>query len=127
MKKMAVVAAAAVWAGVAAQGQVAVPGPWVRIEREAGEPMQVKSLAVKAEVRGAYARVETTLEFFNPNGRDLEGELEFPLPDGGAVCGYALDIGGVLTDGVVVTKEKARVTFETEARRRVDPGVVEHV
>ncbi len=126
-KTAAAVWAAAVWTGAAALGQVALPGPWVRIEREAGEPMQVKRLEARAEVRGAYARVETTLEFFNPNGRDLEGELEFPLPDGGAVCGYALDIGGVLTDGVVVTKEKARVTFETEARRRVDPGVVEHV
>ena len=128
MKKIAMAAAAAVLAGgMAATGQIVAPGPWIRVEREAGEPMEVKRMEVKATVRGAYARVETTLEFFNPNGRDLEGELEFPLPDGGAVCGYALDIGGVLTDGVVVTKEKARVTFESEARRRVDPGVVEHV
>lgn len=90
-------------------------------------PMQTRELSIVAEVRGLYATVETTLVFHNPNGRDLEGELVFPLPDGAAVCGYALDIGGRMVDGVVVKKEKARVAFETETRRRVDPGLVEHV
>ncbi len=43
------------------------------------------------------------------------------------MAGYALDIGGRMVDGVGVTKEKARVVLETEMRRRVDPGLVEHV
>ena len=55
-------------------------------------------------------------------GTDLEGELVFPLPEGTTVSGYGLDIDGVVVDGVVVTKEKARVAFEAETRRRVDPG-----
>ena len=104
-----------------------VPPPRLELTDTNAAPMQVKEMSVAACVRGLNATVETTLVFHNPNPRLLEGELVFPLPDGAAVCGYALDVNGVLVDGVVVKKEKARVAFEAETRRRVDPGLVEHV
>ena len=91
------------------------------------EPMRLKEMSVSSRIVGLQAEVTTALTFYNPNPRQLEGELSFPLPDGALVTGYALDIGGKMVDGVVVKKEKARVAFETEARRRVDPGLVEHV
>ena len=97
------------------------------MQQQAGEPMQVREMSVKARIQGLFAEVETTLSFYNPNQRQLEGELVFPLPDGAAVSGYALDVNGQLVDGVIVKKEKARVAFETETRRRVDPGLIEHV
>ena len=97
------------------------------VVQNAEEPMQTREMGISARIRGLHAEVETTLTFYNPNGRQLEGELEFPLPDGAAVSGYALDVNGVLVDGVIVKKEKARVAFETETRTRVDPGIVEHV
>ena len=104
-----------------------IPPPRLELADTNSAPMQVKELSVAASVRGLHATVDTTLVFLNPNPRLLEGELVFPLPDGAAVCGYALDVNGVLIDGVVVKKEKARVAFEAETRRRVDPGLVEHV
>ena len=104
-----------------------IPPPRLELADTNSAPMQVKELSVAASVRGLHATVDTTLVFLNPNPRLLEGELVFPLPDGAAVCGYALDVDGVLIDGVVVKKEKARVAFEAETRRRVDPGLVEHV
>jgi len=91
------------------------------------KPVTVTSWRVAARVAGAFATVSTEFTVANPNGRDLEGSLEFPLPDGAAVCGYALDVGGVMTDGVVVPKEKARVAFEKEVKKGVDPGLVEHL
>jgi Ca-activated chloride channel homolog len=90
-------------------------------------PMEIREMGISAKIHGLYAEVETTLVFHNPNGRQLEGDLIFPLPDGAAVSGYALDIQGAMVDGVIVPKEKARVAFETETRRQVDPGLVEHV
>jgi len=36
------------------------------------------------------------------------------------MCGYAVDMNGVLVDGVVGEREKARVTFEAEARKVVE-------
>ena len=104
-----------------------MPPPRIELRTPDVGPMQTREMSVIAKVDGLHAVVETTLLFHNPNARDLEGDLVFPLPDGAAVCGYALDIGGVLVDGVVVTKERARVAFETETRRNVDPGLVEHI
>lgn len=96
--------------------------------RGADEAMRLQEMGVEVSIRGMYATVSTTLTFLNPNkGSPLEGELVFPLPDQATVCGYALDINGAMVDGVVVPKEKARVAFETEVRRGIDPGLVEHV
>ena len=82
---------------------------------------------IESEVRGVYAHVSTTFTLVNANGRVLEGELEFPLPDGAVICGYAIDINGVMVDGRVVEKEKARIAFENEVKKGIDPGLVEHV
>lgn len=104
-----------------------VEPPTLTVSAPGNKPVELRVLDLRATVRGLYATVETTLVFHNPNDRVLEGELVFPLPDGAAVCGYALDIDGALVPGVVVPKEKARVAFETEVRRGVDPGLVEAV
>lgn len=100
----------------------------VRVKTDPGEsPVTIEKMIVKASVKGLHAQVETEFVFHNPNRRAMEGELEFPLPDGASVNGYAIDVGGAMVDGVVVMKEKARVVFETEVRRGVDPGIIEHV
>lgn len=38
------------------------------------------------------------------------------------ICGYAVDMGGILVDAVVVEKDKARQTFESEARKVEKPS-----
>lgn len=91
------------------------------------EPLAVTRLAVDVSITGFLARTRTTLTFRNDTGRVLEGELVFPLPEGASVSGYALDLGGQLVDAVVVEREAARVAFESEVRRGVDPGLVEWV
>ena len=137
MKRLADVLALAAVARVGlGQGLVPVDEPVVQqippiirpVSLRADEkPMTVDAWTVDARVSGAFATVSTEFAVGNPNGRALEGSLEFPLPDGASVCGYALDIDGVMTDGVVVPKEKARVAFEAEVKKGVDPGLVEHL
>lgn len=95
--------------------------------RENEKPVSLVSYTVEAQVNGLFATVRTMIVFSNPNSRVLEGELQFPLPDGASVCGYALDVDGRLRDGVVVPKDEARVAFEAEVKAGVDPGLVEHV
>ena len=101
--------------------------PRILFVPEAERPVELKRLEVRALVHGMLAETTTTLVFHNPNRRVLEGQLEFPLPPGATVSGYALDVGGQLVDGVVVPKEEARIAFEKEVRKGVDPGLVEHV
>ena len=104
-----------------------VPPPVIRVLTRSDEkPMSINSYKVDAQVNGLFATVSTTITFGNPNGRVLEGELEFPLPEGASVCGYALDVDGHLREGVVVKKNEARIAFEAEVKAGVDPGLVEH-
>ena len=104
------------------------PRPWIEVPLEnTDKPCTVDALDIDAKVDGLHARVSTTITIRNPNARPISAPLAFPLPDGATVCGYALEINGAMVDGVVVPKEKARVAFETEQRRGVDPGLVEAV
>lgn len=82
---------------------------------------------VEVKILGEIAETRTTLTFYNPNSRVLEGNLHFPLPEGVTVSGYALDINDVMVDGVVVEKHEARRVFEREERKGIDPGLVEWV
>ena len=97
-----------------------------RMNSPRGElPIELASLDIKVTVTGQFAQTTQTMCFHNPNSRVLEGELTFPLPDNGVVCGYALDIDGLMVDGVIVAKKEARQIFEAEIRKGIDPGLVE--
>jgi tetratricopeptide (TPR) repeat protein len=100
-----------------------VPDP----DRGQTAPILLSKLVVEAKIFGFITETKMTMTFKNPHNRILEGELYFPLPQGSTVSGYALDIDGKMVDGVVVEKKKARVVFEKEVRKGVDPGIVEWV
>ncbi len=87
----------------------------------------VQAYNVDAHVNGMYATVSTEFVIYNPNHRVMEGELEFPLPDDAVVSGYAIDIDGMMMDAQVVEKKKARMAYENEVKKGVDPGLVEQI
>jgi Ca-activated chloride channel family protein len=90
-------------------------------------PLSIERAEIRVTIRGFLAETTTTLTFHNPHDRALEGDLTFPLPDGAALSGFALDVGGQMVDGVIVEKAAARIAFERETRKGVDPGLVESV
>lgn len=96
-------------------------------ERVGEQPVKVECTREIVEDNGLLRKVSASIVFTNPNQRVFEGELELPLPDRAAVCGYALEVNGTMVPGVVVGKDEARIAFENEKRQGVDPGVVEHV
>ena len=107
-----------------------VPPPIIRpVDLRADEkPVSVETDGgTTVEDNGLYRRVKTTFTFTNPNSRQMSADFEFPIPAEATVCGYALEINGTMVPGVVCGKEKARVAFESEKAKRVDPGIVEHV
>ena len=95
--------------------------------KERSEPLTVSRVNVDVRTLGYLAQTTMTLTFSNPHPRQLAGDLYFPLPEGSTVSGYALDINGVMVDGVVVGKQKGRVVFEKVVRQGIDPGLVEWV
>lgn len=88
-------------------------------------PLQVQRVSIEIQILGCIAETRQTLTFHNPQDRALAGDFCFPIPAGSTVSGYALDIDGRMVDGVAVRKAKARIAFDKEVRKGVDPGLVE--
>ncbi|MBR1870600.1 MAG: DUF2135 domain-containing protein [Kiritimatiellae bacterium] len=91
------------------------------------EPVKVEAVEDIVADNGLFRKVQVAATFTNPNSRQMAWDWEYTLPDGATVCGYKLEIAGAMIPGVVVEKEKARVAFETEKAKRIDPGIVEQV
>jgi tetratricopeptide (TPR) repeat protein len=112
----------------AAEAQAHSPPPQPRrlIQTIGSEtPIVLQSLRVSAEISGGLAETTVEMVFFNPNSRQLEGNLQFPLLEGQQITAFALDIDGNLRSAVPVEKAKGRQVFEEIVRRRVDPGLLE--
>jgi|WetSurSiteA1Bulk_404760.scaffolds.fasta_scaffold00237_3 hypothetical protein len=88
-------------------------------------PVHLDVLKIDIRVVGQVASTTLDMTFSNKNNRVLEGEFNFPLGEGQTVSRFALDINGVLREGVIVEKEHGRQTFEAVVRRGIDPGLLE--
>lgn len=87
--------------------------------------LSVGRVEVETRILGSVAETSMTIVFGNPLDRVLAGDLYVPLPSGATVSGYALDVEGVMVDGVVVDRDRGREVFEEITRQGVDPGLVE--
>ena len=87
--------------------------------------LQIAKLNIEIRVTGNIATTIFDITYYNNTDEVLEGEFDFPLADGQNIYRYALDINGILREGVVVEKAKARVAFENTIRQKIDPGLVE--
>ena len=105
-----------------------LPPPALMVqENDRSKPLELSRVDIDVRIVGQVAETRMTMTFYNPQSRNLAGDLFFPLPEGATVSGYALDIEGKMVDGVVVPKDKARQVFEIEVRKGIDPGIVEWV
>ncbi|NHZ43874.1 VIT domain-containing protein [Massilia aquatica] len=100
------------------------PPPLMQTAADA-RPIELQSLSISADISGGMAQTTVRMEFYNPNARQLEGNLQFPLPDGQQVSAFALDIDGKMRPAVPVEKERGRAVFEEIVRGRVDPALLE--
>jgi len=121
-------AAAPLRAQVADKARILPTPPVLRPPRlvvtGAAVPVQLRSVALRAELSGRMALTTVELEFFNPNPRVLEGELQFPLLEGQAVVGMAMDVDGTLREAVPVDKAHGEAVFEDVTRARIDPALL---
>ena len=101
-----------------------IPPPRINVAG-AEIPIRLDSVSVTTQIAGRLAQTSVELVFFNPNGRQLEGELQFPLLDGQEVTGFAMDFNGKLREAVPVEKSRGQAVFEDITRVRVDPALAE--
>jgi Ca-activated chloride channel homolog len=102
----------------------AFPAP-ILVVQGAETPVRLQAAGIDVDVGAGMAATTIELAFRNPNGRALEGELQFPLAPGQKIVGFALDIGGEMRPAVPVDKAHGRQVFEEIVRRGVDPGLLE--
>ncbi len=94
-------------------------------ESEKEFTLPIKRAKVDVKIVGSLAITTYDIHFFNPNNRTLEGQLDFPLADGVVVSRFGMDVNEKLREGVIVEKDKGRVTYENIVNRGVDPGLLE--
>jgi Ca-activated chloride channel family protein len=82
---------------------------------------------VDITVRDQVARVRIDQVFHNPNGRELEGEYLFPVPDGAAVSDFALYVDGEPVHAEAMDADRARRIYENLVRQWRDPALLEYV
>jgi len=111
----------------AAQAPAAAGPALIVADGNAAQKLRVARVEATVRILGDLAETKMTLVFANPEDRDREGELIFPLPAGASVCGYALDIQGKMIDGVVVDSQQGRTAYESITRLRKDPALLELV
>jgi Ca-activated chloride channel family protein len=99
--------------------------PAIVVPTPGQQAIQLRSARIRTTLAGGQAQTDVELVLFNPNGRQLEGELQFPLLQGQVVTAFALDVNGRLRDAVAVPKARGQEIFEDIRRRRVDPGLLE--
>ena len=108
--------------------EAASPSLTARIDGVVGaetQALEIERLEIEVEQHGSLAMTELTVTFANPTDTTLEGEFAIDLPRGSVVTGYALDVAGVMIDGVLQSRDRAREAFERRVVRRIDPGLAE--
>ncbi len=119
-------------AGAAMATAAQVPGgdlrqaPRIVLSDRSAQAIQLSDVRVFADIEGRSAETRIEMVLYNPNRRQLEGELQFPLLDNQHIAGFSLDVNGVLREAVPVEKARGSAVFEDIVRGNVDPGLLEH-
>ena len=92
---------------------------------EESKALEIEKLDIEVRRHGSLVTTEITVSFMNPSDDTLEGEFGLSMPKGSVVTGYALDVNGVLIDGVLQSRDRARAAYERRVVRRIDPGLAE--
>ena len=110
---------------------VIIDARWPRLPVPQPQPMRadcrVRSVDVHADVQDQAAKVTIAQVFQNPSPVPMEAQLIFPIPEGAAVSGLTLMVGGKEMPGRLIGREEARRIYEEIVRRRRDPALLEYM
>jgi len=103
------------------------PGTGVLLARINGilVPLPVVSMDVNLSISGPIVRGRLVQTFDNPTEDALEAVYVFPLPEGAAVDGLVLEVGGRHYVGKIEEKEEAKKTFAAAKAERKGAALVE--
>jgi Ca-activated chloride channel family protein len=89
-------------------------------------PLEVRYHHVEVKIKDQVAVTEIDQLFYNPHPLQLEGSYLFPIPRGGQLDGFAMEIDGRTTEAELLDAEKAQRIYEDIVRSRRDPALLEY-
>jgi len=90
-------------------------------------PLGLANHRVDIAIDGGVAVVTIDQTWRNSTDRPLEATYFFPVPKGGVVVGFELEVNGKMQKGEMLERDKARRIYEDIVARMRDPGLVEWI
>jgi Ca-activated chloride channel family protein len=109
-----------------ADGLIVISEPTPIPNHFAFAPLEVTFHHVTVDIKDQIAVTRVDEEFYNPNGRRLEGTYIFPLPAGAHIDKFSMDIDGKMADAEMLDAAKARQIYEEIVRKYRDPALLEY-
>lgn len=89
-------------------------------------PLEVVYHHVNVRVDDQVAVTSVEQEFYNPNNQRLEGTYVFPVPKGGQIDKFTMEINGKPVEAELMAADKARQIYEDIVRKMKDPALMEY-
>jgi len=89
-------------------------------------PLEVTYHHVNVKIDGQIATTSVDQEFYNPNPQSLEGTYLFPIPKGGQIDKFTMEIAGRQVQAELLSADKARAIYEDIVRKLRDPALLEY-
>ncbi|MDQ3812551.1 MAG: VWA domain-containing protein, partial [Armatimonadota bacterium] len=112
---------------VHAQNVVAPSWPPIPPRPQLNQELQLVSQAARVDFTGVVARTRITQTFQNTTNRTIEGTYVFPLPEGAAVSGFAMNVNGKRVEAEILQGDKAREIYTSIVQKMRDPAILEFI
>src|SRR3954453_16800560 len=86
-------------------------------------PLEVSSVQANVKIKDQIAVTSIDQEFYNSNPRQLEGTFLFPVPKGGHIDKFTMEINGKQVEAELLAADKARSIYEEIVRKVKDPAL----
>jgi Ca-activated chloride channel family protein len=88
-------------------------------------PVVVRSIKAAVQINEQIAQTTLTVTFFNPAGRQQEGQVLLPVPLGAVLKSFVLEGAKVELKAKILPKEEARKVYDQIVARSKDPAILE--
>lgn len=88
-------------------------------------PVEVRSIDASAQITDQIARTTLTVTFFNPAGRQQEGQILLPVPSGAVLKSFAMEGSKQKLQAKILPKDEARRIYDEIVSRSKDPAILE--
>jgi hypothetical protein len=100
-------------------------GVYVSTASESGNKVRLAAIGMELKIHGRMADTVMEITLANDSDDEVEGHFALEMPADAVVTGYALDVKGVMIDGILLDQPTAKAVYEDEIRQGIDPGLAE--